>query len=120
MAGISGATPSELDYWNTKGAGFALIAAVGIFVSLIPTGSAWFANLAPQVIAAIAALSSGYYWLEGSTGGHIGGYIVVVVIAGVLIAVGLLAAPAMGVLGSGSTSLMNRAERTIRSRLRSP
>ena len=37
MAGISGATPSELDYWNTKGAGFALIAAVGIFVSLIPT-----------------------------------------------------------------------------------
>ena len=119
MAGISGAAPSELDYWNTKGAGFALIAAVGIFVSLIPTPNTWLANLAPQVVAAIAALSSGYYWLEGSTGGHIGGYIVVVVIAGVLIAIGLLAAPVMAVLGSGSVSLMNRAERNIRSRLHS-
>ena len=37
MAEISGVPPADLNFWGTKGAGYALIAAVGIFVSLIPS-----------------------------------------------------------------------------------
>ena len=117
MVSISGAAPSDLDYWNTKGAGFALIAAVGIFVSLIPTPKALLADLAPKVVAALAALSSGYFWLAGGTGGNIGGYIVAVVVAGVFIAIGLLATPVVVALGNVSTFLMNRAEQAIPGKL---
>ena len=38
MADISGVPSADLDFWGTNGAGFALIAAVGVFVSLIPSG----------------------------------------------------------------------------------
>ena len=73
-----------------------------------------------KVVAALAALSSGYFWLAGGTGGNIGGYIVAIVVAGVFIAIGLLAAHIADALGNGATSLANRADRAIRSRLRSP
>lgn len=94
MVLISGASQPTLDYWETKGAGFALIAAVCLFAAMIPSRKG-IACLAPTVIGALAALSSGYCWLEGGTGGNIGGYIVAIVIAGALIAVSLIAGPAL-------------------------
>ena len=110
MAGISGATPPDPDYWDTKGAGFALIAAVGVFVSFIPLKSALLVDLAPKAVSALSALSSGYCWLEGSTGGNIGGHIVVVVIGGVITGIGLLAGPALYAVTNAVSSLIGRAE----------
>ena len=116
MAAISGTTPPALDFWDTKGAGFALIAAVGLFVSLIPPKSS---DLAPKAVSGLAALSSGYCWLEGSTGGNIGGYIVAVVIAGVIIGIGLLPGPPFVACLNVVSSWLGRVEQAITGRLRS-
>ena len=117
MAAISGATPPDLDYWDTKGAGFALIAAVGIFVSLIPPPKS--GDLAPKAVGALAALSSGYCWLEGSTGGNIGGYVVVVGLSGVIIGIGLLAGPALAVFSNAGGPLMARVGQAVTGRVES-
>ena len=113
MVSISGASQPTLDYWETKGAGFALIAAVCLFAAMIPSRKRT-ADLAPTVVGALAALSSGYCWLESGTGGNIGGYIVAIVIAGALIAVSLIAGPALYGVARGGGALLGRLGRATR------
>ncbi|MYC37693.1 MAG: hypothetical protein F4X66_12410 [Chloroflexi bacterium] len=97
MESVSGASSSELNYWGTKAAGFALIAASALFVALIPAKWQWV-NFATGAVGGLAAVFSGYYWLEETTSGKAGGYIVVVVIAGIIIATSVLIGPAIATI----------------------
>lgn len=92
MEMLTGASSSEISYWGTKAAGFALTAAVALFITLIPAKSR-LANLAPQVVGGLAAVYSGFYWLQESTSGNAGGYIAVVAAAGIIISVSILWGP---------------------------
>ena len=93
MAEISGASPPDLNFWGTKGAGFALIAAVGLFVALIPSGR-WL-GVASQAAAGLAGVSAAYWLLQDTTSGHMGRYLAVVVAAACIITIGLLAGVAV-------------------------
>ena len=88
MGEIAGASPPDLNFWGTKGAGFALIAAVGVFVALIPSGR--WPDVAAKAVAGLAAVSSGYCLLQDSTGGNMGRYLVMVVAAACIISLMLL------------------------------
>ena len=93
MADISGVPSADLDFWGTNGAGFALIAAVGVFVSLIPSGL--WSDMASKAVVGLAAVSSGYCLLQDSTSGNMGGYVAVVVASAFIITIGLLAGVAV-------------------------
>ena len=97
MESVSGASSSELNYWGTKAAGFALIAAVALFVALIPAKSRWV-NFAPQAMAGLSAVFSGYYWLEETTSGNAGGYIAIVAVAGIIISISILIGPVVATI----------------------
>ncbi len=94
---VSGASSSQLNYWGTKAAGFALIAAVALFVSLIPAKSRWVSFIT-QAVAGLAAVCSGYYWLEDATSGNAGGYIVIVAVAGIIISISILIGPVIATI----------------------
>ena len=96
MAEITGTAPPDLNYLGTKGVAFALIAAVGAFVVLIPSGPWPWSDLVAKAATALATVSSGYYLLLDSTGGNIGGrYITVVVATAAILVVGVIAGPAL-------------------------
>lgn len=97
MQSLSGASSSELNYWGAKAAGFALIAAVALFVALIPAKSRW-ANFAATSVGGLAAVFSGYYWLAEATSGKAERYIIVVVLAGIIIAFSILIGPAIAII----------------------
>ena len=92
MKALSGASETELNYWGTKAAGFALIAAVALFVTLIPAQNRWV-NLLTHVVGGLAAVFSGFYWLQESTSGKAGGYIGMIVLAVAFILVAVLTGP---------------------------
>ena len=94
MESISGASSDDLNYWGTKAAGFALIAAVAVVATLIPAKSR-LVNFLPGLIGVLAALFSGYYWLEEATNGNAGGYIFVVLVAGLFMSFSVMIGPAI-------------------------
>ena len=94
METVSGASEKEINYWGTKAAGFAFIGAVALFVALIPAKN-WWANSAPLATGAVAAVFSGYYWLEDASSGNAGGYIFIVGALGIPIAICVLVGPAV-------------------------
>lgn len=92
MLVISGAKDKELSYWGTKAAGFALIAATTLFVSLIPVKQPW-CDTGLVIVGALGATFSGYYWLQDSTSGHAGDYIWVLIAIGIIMTVCIIAGP---------------------------
>ena len=113
MSEITGTSPPDLNYLGTKGVGFALIAAVGAFVMLIPSGP--WSELVAKAATALATVSSGYYLLLDSTGGNIGGrYVAVVVAAAVIIMVGLLTGPALHSVTQACGAPLGRLGRATR------
>ena len=109
MGEISGASTSDLNFWGTKGAGFALIAAVGVFVALIPSGR--WSDMAAKAMVALATVSAAYCLFQDSTGGQMGRYIPMIVASGCIITIGLLA-------GAGVSAIHERREE--RKRLNRP
>ena len=94
MVSLAGASAEEVSYWGTKGAGFALLAAVSLFVSSLPARNQW-ANLLPMAAGGVAAIWSGFYWLQESTNGHASSYLLFFAGVGVVMGFCLVMGPGL-------------------------